>query len=268
MRLVTARVKSFLIALIAVCVLLSGGCLARSRYRRTQARTLVSRFRAATPDERGELAEQIFGMGRPAIPAALPLLADQDWVMRWSGVRLLGGIGVHTPDSASAIAARLKDECWTVRRRAALALKALRVRDQRSLTALKEALADRSPHVRGAAALALGRLGGEEACEELVALFAREQRSDEVRIPVSLALKTIASDQVLPWAVRALGETAFEIRFSAGSVVDRHGGSLRGELLAAACGTSGGMARYRAAAPAAPQGCTIPAAVRPVRADS
>jgi HEAT repeat protein len=128
-------------------------------------------------------------IGRPAIPAVLPLLGSSSLRTRQRAAELLGELP-HAADDEPAVRAALverlrSDPDWVVRAHAASALGARGARDrvtEPARRALTAALADRDPAVAEAAAAGLAELGDPLAVPLLLEALGPAAERGDLRI--------------------------------------------------------------------------------------
>lgn len=125
--------------------------------------TLLDRLSDPEKTVRAGAMHGLVRIGRPAVPACIALLQDDDWKVRYRAAEALGLIG----DAAaySPFIAALGDEKDHVRYMAAKGLGLLG--DQRAVGQLTRMLHDENEFVRRISARSLGMLGGEEAIRAL-----------------------------------------------------------------------------------------------------
>lgn len=185
--------------------------LARQMFIGHHAGSLVKQYLARSPEGGDDPLKELAQIGGPAVPFVSPLLRHPDWRVRREAVKALGKI--RAPGLAAMAEPLLHDRCWIVRTAAVAALG--RIHDRRSVGPLARALRDPSPHVRSEVALILGYdFREEDPAAPLHEAFLQE-KSQCVRVSIALALACVPSDSTIPWAVGAIGDHSWQIRFSA-----------------------------------------------------
>lgn len=125
--------------------------------------TLLARLSDPEKEVRAEAMHGLVRIGKPAVPACITLLQEDDWKVRYRAAEALGLIGddgAYTP-----LIAALDDGKDHVRYMAAKGLGLLG--DPHAVAHLTRMQRDENEFVRRIAARSLGMLGGEEAVEAL-----------------------------------------------------------------------------------------------------
>lgn len=128
--------------------------------------------RLRDPDKtvRAQSAAALAALGEQALPGLVPLLHDDDWIVRYRAVE---AIGLMKDDRrAGLLIDALSDEKDHVRYMAAKGL--LHLHDRNALDPLSIALEDRNEFVRAMAAKALLGIGGRDVLDLLEQAYAKE----------------------------------------------------------------------------------------------
>ncbi|HRX34476.1 MAG: HEAT repeat domain-containing protein [Methanoregulaceae archaeon] len=130
----------------------------------------ISRLRDPDKKVRGQAAAALAAIGDQAIPALVPLLRDDDWVVRYRAVE---AIGLMKDDRrAGLLIEALSDAKDHVRYMAAKGLS--RLHTGAALEPLAGTLSDSNEYVRKMAARAVAGIGGSEARDRLEKAFSKE----------------------------------------------------------------------------------------------
>lgn len=134
----------------------------------------VNRLRDPDKIVRGQAAAALAALGEQAIPGLVPLLRDEDWIVRYRAVE---AIGLMKDDRrAGLLIEALSDGKDHVRYMAAKGLS--RLHTGAALEPLAGTLSDRNEYVRKMAARAVANIGGSKARDLLEQAFARETDPD------------------------------------------------------------------------------------------
>ncbi len=150
---------------------------------------LISRLSDPDKAVRAEATCGLAAIGRPAIPACIALLQNNDWKVRYRAAEALGLIG--DGEAYAPLVTALDDAKDHVRYMAAKGLGLLG--DPRAVARLRAMQHDENEFVRRSAARSLGRIGGEEAVPALRAALEGEA-TDGVRAAILEALRDIGND--------------------------------------------------------------------------
>ncbi|MDD2473325.1 MAG: HEAT repeat domain-containing protein, partial [Methanoculleus sp.] len=120
-------------------------------------RALLSRLTDPDKAVRAEAMHGLAAIGKPAIPACIALLQNDDWKVRYRGAEALGLVG--DGEAYAPLVAALDDAKDHVRYMAAKGLGL--VGDPRAVAHLGVMQHDENEFVRRSAARSLGKIGGE-----------------------------------------------------------------------------------------------------------
>mgnify|MGYP000886253841 FL=1 len=140
---------------------------------------------------RAEAASRLAALGRPAVPACIALLQNDEWRVRYRAAEVLGLVG--DGEAYAPLVAALGDEKDHVRYMAAKGLGL--IGDPRAVAHLGRMQHDENEFVRRSTASSLGKIGGEEAIGLLRAALDVEE-TDGVRAAIRAALREAGVDGV------------------------------------------------------------------------
>ncbi len=152
-------------------------------------------------------------IGKPAVPALVAALQDEQRVIRKDVARILGQIGDN--EAIPALIAVLQDSSDEVRRAAAEALGQLR--DAIAVAPLRSLLQDEHETVRRSAAESLGQIGEPIAVTDLIS--ALEDESESVRVVAAWSLGQMQDAAAVPALVEALRSANPQLRQAAVEVL-------------------------------------------------
>lgn len=152
---------------------------------------LLSRLSDPEKAVRAEAASRLAALGRPAVPACIALLQNDEWRVRYRAAEVLGLVG--DGEAYAPLALALGDGKDHVRYMAAKGLGL--VGDRRAVAHLGRMQHDENEFVRRSAASSLGKIGGEEAIGLLRAALDVEV-NDGVRAAIRGALREAGADGV------------------------------------------------------------------------
>ncbi|MCM2466153.1 HEAT repeat domain-containing protein [Methanoculleus oceani] len=150
---------------------------------------LISRLSDPDKAVRVEAMRGLVALGRPAIPACIALLQNDDWKVRYRAAEVLGLIG--DGEAYASLIAALDDEKDHVRYMAAKGLGLLV--DPRAVARLRLMQRDENEFVQRSAARSLGMIGGEDAVLALRAALEGEA-TEGVRAAILEALHDAEND--------------------------------------------------------------------------
>jgi HEAT repeat protein len=146
---------------------------------------LLSGLRHQDKQKRAEITRKIAGLGSPAIPYLIPLLKDDDWIVRYRTAEALGMIGSEkvVPD----LIAVCQDRKDHVRYMAAKSLTLLKSRTAAQV--FVSLLRDEHPYTRGMSAEGLAAIGDPVGIAPLMSAINAEKNAElKERMIQSLSL--------------------------------------------------------------------------------
>jgi HEAT repeat protein len=158
-------------------------------------------------------------IGKPAVPALIPLLKDSQYVVRWQAASILGGIG---PDASAALpdlqaALEGENEAFVVISATALAQVQIGGDPTKPVERLTALLDDMNPPVRAATAKVLERFGraAAGAVDKLIPLL--DDADEMVRLAAVDALRAVgpAARSAVPTLIMKLADEKPELRLAA-----------------------------------------------------
>jgi len=152
--------------------------------------TLLSRLSDPDKTVRAGAMHGLVRIGKPAVPACIALLENDDWKVRYRAAEALGLLG--DCEAYAPLIAALEDGKDHVRYMAAKGLGLLG--DSRAVARLGIMQRDENEFVRRSAARSLGRIGGDEAVRALRAAL-EDEETDGVREAILEALRDIKADR-------------------------------------------------------------------------
>jgi HEAT repeat protein len=152
-------------------------------------------------------------IGKPAVPALIAALQDEQRVIRKDVARILGQIG--DSEAVAALIAILQDSSYEVRRAAAEALGQLR--DATAVVPLRSLLQDEHETVRRSVAESLGQIGEPIAVTDLIS--ALEDECESVRVVAAWSLGQMRDAAAVPALVEALRSANPQLRQAAVEVL-------------------------------------------------
>jgi HEAT repeat protein len=182
---------------------MAANSLGKSRHPDAGAILAAALRAAADNDERESLADSLALAGpaaAPAIPELIQLLAEKDYLLRFTAAFALVRIGPASIDPLVAVLF-----APPMRRRPEAAEVLGRIRDPRALEPLQAACGDRWPSMRRAAATALGYLSDPRATATLLALL--DDANPLVRGSAIEALGKFAGREAIPALTAATTDT-------------------------------------------------------------
>jgi len=157
---------------------------------RLNIRTLINRLSDREKVVRAEAMHGLVAIGKPAVPACIVLLQNDDWKVRYRAAEALGLLG--DGEAYAPLIAALDDEKDHVRYMAAKGLGLLG--DPRAIGHLGRMRNDENEFARRSAARSLGAIGGEDAIVALREALAGET-ADGVRVALREALNELGADE-------------------------------------------------------------------------
>ncbi|HOB18386.1 MAG TPA: HEAT repeat domain-containing protein [Candidatus Methanoculleus thermohydrogenotrophicum] len=152
--------------------------------------TLIARL--ADPDKtvRAEAMRGLVMIGKPAVPACIRAMQDDEWRVRYRAAEALGLIGDER--AYAPLVAALSDKKDHVRYMAAKGLGL--IGDPRAIAHLRIAQRDENEFVRRSAAASLGKIGGVEAVAALRSAL-EDENTRGVREVILAALHDAGADE-------------------------------------------------------------------------
>lgn len=157
---------------------------------RLNIQTLINRLSDREKVVRAEAMHGLVAIGKPAVPACIVLLQNDDWKVRYRAAEALGLLG--DGEAYAPLIAALDDEKDHVRYMAAKGLGLLG--DPRAIGHLGRMRNDENEFARRSAARSLGAIGGEDAIVALREALAGET-ADGVRVALREALNELGADE-------------------------------------------------------------------------
>jgi len=157
---------------------------------RLNIRTLINRLSDREKVVRAEAMHGLVAIGKPAVPACIVLLQNDDWKVRYRAAEALGLLG--DGEAYAPLIAALDDEKDHVRYMAAKGLGLLG--DPRAIGHLGRMRNDENEFARRSAARSLGAIGGEDAIVALREALA-DETADGVRVALREALNELGADE-------------------------------------------------------------------------
>ncbi len=233
----TTRYRKRLVAVIAVSFLsftsplllirnATAGIVDEPTVNPKEIASLIEKLKTNDERELDAAINKLGQIGKPAIPALMKALQDQNLLVRRSAAEVLTKIGYPAiPDLAKA----LNNPDAGVRSSAASALGSIGAEAKMAVPQLITLLKDFKAYVRGSAASALGEIGAESktAAPQLIPLL--KDSDAEVRFRAAYALKKIGAEAktVVPHLVPLLKDSDAKMRSSAAFVLGSIGAEAK-----------------------------------------
>lgn len=144
---------------VGAALIALGGPACRARESPASVPALIEDLKSADREKSGKANLALIGLGEPAVPALLELLAGSDPRLRSLALSTLWGMGARAQSAVPALVAALEDPDVEIRIGAAMALDNMGPAAQPAVPALIRALSDGESRVRQAAVKALGNVG-------------------------------------------------------------------------------------------------------------